>query len=619
MKAQLLGALLVTLAITSCSLGFLETEAQTGVLQSKFEAGRVAIVFGFSSDVVSVLQIRRLLEHQGLLYDVVADANVSLLEKRLFSAIVVIGVFQPDDGLVAFLEGAVRNGAGSIWVGGELPASLSALFGVAPEDLLAVDFQDVRAIDYGDVATGVFGETLYPVALAGGFAQGYFVDDSGRRVAVAEVSFKQAGFGLTYYFGYDVASWWYSDVNAPWLRAYRLYLALEDVLSERLVVRLAAYPRNLKSAFIARIEDVDPLHNSVDWLSRAGDYLDYYSARGASLTVSLIPVYVDPSIDLTAKLGDASAGPLRAWLSEVLLKGGTIVQHGYTHQLGDQKTGVAAELFDSEKQSWLSYEEQLDRIGKGIDQIFSSMGFSLQGFEAPHYLANGDTYAALRALGFTFVTQNSNTPFFDRYEAVEGLVNIPETLGYVPLEFPAGLEEQMMFNMDVLYNMSAPMLFFNHLFEDASSRVGERLLDHAVEKRGVWLTNAASLAGFWHERLSAYTSMNVDLGSDGKVRIVLGQCDRAGLTLVFNQEVQIQSISVNGAGWPVFNENYVILPVLPFSTNSVVIDLEGAERNVNLPVGLFSLVSSVVFSSFFVLKVRRGKFLLKSGGVLVDG
>lgn len=618
LRTKLLGAMIIALVISTGALWFFEAKAETDFLPGEtVESGRIAVVVGSElSDDVSLLQVRRLLEHEGLLYEIIPDTGLSSLKYGRFSAIIVVGSSQP---LIEApdnpLKGAVAGGTGLIWIGGELSNSLSSLLGVASEDQNAVDFQTVKAIKYGDVITQVFNETLYPVMLAGASALGFFVDDLGRSVAPAETLYKKGNSGLTYYFAYDAAEWWFADLSTPWLRAYRISLALKAVLSEHLIVRLAAYPRNLQSVFITRIEDVDPLHNSYDWLSRADSYLDYYSVRSAPLTVGLIPLYVDPSIGLIVSLGDESASSLRNWLSKVFVRGGTIVQHGYTHQFDDQKTGTAPEFFNSDTQTWLSLKEQKDRIDTGANLIYSNLGSIPKGFEAPHYFANNDTYTALSELGFNYVTQNSNTPFFDRYELADGLVNIPETLGYIPLELPANLEEQMMFNMDMLYNMSAPMLFFDHLFDDESLRIGENLLDYAMEKQGVWLTSSWGLADFWLERLSAYKNLSVDVATDGRIDIVLGQSNSAGLTLVFNRQVKIKSLAVNGAECPAYNGNYAVLPVLPNSSNSVVIDLSSARQNANLSLGLFSVVLSVVLSSVYVHReVKRSKLRLKTDG-----
>ena len=137
--------------------------------------------------------------------------------------------------------------------------------------------------------------------------------------------------------------------------------------------------------------------------------------RNAALTISLTPTYVDPELNLNFGIEEPQDHALRMWLSEVLMNGGTIVEHGYTHQIGDQKTGVAPEFYDETTQTWMSFENQKLRIQTAASQIHESLGFDPKGFEAPHYIANSDTYLALSELGFQYVTQNTNTAFFDRF------------------------------------------------------------------------------------------------------------------------------------------------------------------------------------------------------------
>jgi len=578
------------------------------------KSSKVAVVIGKALAYdIPLVQVRRLLEHQGLTYDVVKDGDLSRQRCEKYSAIIVVGISKPNLSSLDNLSRIVEDGTGLIWIGEGLPDSLYELFGIREVSMGENELEGIKRIDYGTVSAKVFNETLYGVEPSGAFAEGFFVDQANRKIAPAELSYrKNNASGLTYYFAYDVYSWWGADLDVPWLRAYRLQIALDRLLSEHLIVRLAPYPRNLRSVFITRIEDVDPLHTSPEWLTRADNYLEYYSARNVPLTVSLTPTYIEPSKRLRVDLGADSADALRRWLSDVVIRGGSLVEHGSTHQYGGKKTGVAPEFFDEEEGKWLTLDEQMHRISHGASQIYSNLGFSVKGFESPHYLANHDTYIALRSLGFKYVTHNSDTPFFDRYGLAERLVNIPETLGFIPLNASEDMQEKMCFNMDMLYNMSGVMLFFNHLFEDEALQIGERLLNHALKKQSVWYTNTDNLADFWHERLNAYSRMNISVEVDERIKVVLGSSRKAGLTLVLNEGKEIRSVKVNGNPWPVFDKNYVILPVLPEQSNEVIIDLSETEANSNLPYGALTIALSTIFSALLYRAIRGRKTLEKS-------
>jgi hypothetical protein len=284
------------------------------------------------------------------------------------------------------------------------------------------------------------------------------------------------------------------------------------------------------------------------------------------------------------------------------MRGGTIIEHGYTHQIGGEKTGVAPEFFDESTQTWLSLENQKIRIATGANQIHASLGFEPKGFEAPHYVANSDTYQALSELGFEYVTHNSNTAFFDRFNLKGSMVNVPETLGYIPLDSSEEAEVRIKSNMDYLYNMGALMLYFNHLFDDRMLNAGEDLLNYAIEKGNVWVTNTGSLANFWAQRYHAYKDMTVSTVNNKTVIIELGASARAGLTLVIDNAPQIRSVSVNGFAWSVFDGNHVVLPALPNGSNTVVLSFEEDSSNANQLLGYPIIVASVVFSLLIVLK-----------------
>jgi hypothetical protein len=281
--------------------------------------------------------------------------------------------------------------------------------------------------------------------------------------------------------------------------------------------------------------------------------------------------------------------------------GGTIVEHGYTHQIGNAKTGVSPEFFDETTQTWLSLENQKLRIAEAARQIRESLGFSPKGFEAPHYIANQDTYRALSELGFLYVTQNSNTAFFDRFNLDQGLVNIPETLGYIPIDSGEDLKVRIESNMDYLYDMSGVMLYFNHLFDDQMLQTGKELLDYAQSKGDVWITNTDNLADFWTQRYRAYQGMTVDTSSN-LLTLELGPSNRAGLTVAVSNAPQIEGVEINGVQWPVFSGDQVILPALTESSNTIAITFGQADTNSNQIFGYPLVMVSFFFSVFIVLR-----------------
>jgi len=192
-------------------------------------------------------------------------------------------------------------------------------------------------------------------------------------------------------------------------------------------------------------------------------------------------------------------------------------------------------------------------------------------------------------------------------------VNVPETLGYIPIDTAPDIKMRIQSNMDYLYNMSGLMLYFNHLFDDQMLQIGKELFDYVSAKENVWLTNADALADFWTQRYRAYQDMTTQVQGDKKsLTIKLGPSNRAGLTLAIDNAPQIRGVSVNGVQWPVFNSSKVILPVLSENQNTIVITFEETDTNTSQVFGYPIIILSIIVSAFIVLRKSGFKKLIKS-------
>jgi hypothetical protein len=543
------------------------------------------------------------LEHQGILYEILTDNEFMKQPSRSYLAIIVLGCTHPALS-TDVINGYVERERGVLWIGEALPDSFYPFFGIKKAENTE-QFASISEIRYDGLgSTLVFNEALCPICSINASVHGVFTNNASEEIAPAEVSFQKNGSGLTYFFAYDVCSWWNADFHQPWLRAYRLYHALETILSNDLLVRLSPYPSGKRAAFICRIEDVDPLHNADAWVSRAENYLTHYTASGAPLTISVIPMYVEPANGFSVELDSEESGALRHWLCDVICKGGAIVQHGYTHQYGEGKTGVASEFFNEESGEWLSINEQKERIAAGARALTASLSYCVKGFEAPHYVANNDTFAALSLLGFKYVTHNTNTPFLDRYLLCDGLVNLPETLGYFPLNFTDMTVSNIKNNMDILHEMGGVMLFFNHLYDDSASYAGKALLAYSQAKEGVWLTQTDNLASFWLERTKAYQEMEVTIGKE--LEVVLGPTDKEGLTLLVQNGFEIQGVSINGKPWASFDNDSVILPSMKGEKNRIVI-YAGSVYNSKCGLGLSLFFFSTIISVILIKPLTKSE------------
>ena len=192
-------------------------------------------------------------------------------------------------------------------------------------------------------------------------------------------------------------------------------------------------------------------------------------------------------------------------------------------------------------------------------------------------------------------------------------MNVPETLGYIPIDSTENVKARIESNMDLLYSMGGVMLYFNHLFDEQMLQTGKELLDDAIAKKNIWVTNAGNLADFWAQRYRAYEDMNASISSDRNVLTVkLGPSNRAGLTLALENIPQIQNVEVNGLQWSVFNGSQVILPVLTENQNTITITFRETSTNANQVFGYPVIILSVFVSIFIVLRKSGIEKLTKS-------
>jgi hypothetical protein len=581
-------------------------EASGGASASAIQIKKVVLLVGpnLSQNAADLDSLRTMVEHLGFGYSINTLSNMTLDPGRtgvviaLASTWDTLNVSQADS-LSAFIVG----GGGVVWAGGKLVDHLFSVFGVQ-DSMNTASLDAASAVQYGSVSTLLFNESLYPVRAVRAEVSGYFTDNTGSQLAPAETTYSPApSAGRTYYFAYHAFAWWNGDPANPWLRAQRIELALEGALSGQSTIRLGTYPDGMKSAFLTRIEDVDPLHTGSEWLKRANDFLGYYASHGAYLSVALIPMYVDPSANLQIPLGAQSASMLRAWLTEVVVHGGSILQHGYTHQAGSFHTGSLGEFYDNQANIWLTLAQQRERILLGREEIQSAMGINVTGFVTPNYSSDNDTYAALESLGFQYVTEDHNTPYADRY-GLDGLINIPETMGYIPINASSAVQAGTIATMDTLYSMGGVMQFYDHLYDGSEASIGEALLDHSMTLRSVWYTDPNQLAIFWQNRFRAYDAMSTQ-SSPSSIDVTLGPASTPGLTLVLANLGPIAWVTVDGRPWSSFNGSEVVLPALSGGTNQVVIGLSGASGNGNSGFGLGMSIVSVATSIAFVTRIYQ--------------
>ena len=601
----------------ACAL-FLSTLVSTMTLrafgpeETKMSSFRIGVVAD-EEPREGLTHLSDMLAHLGYPYDFIQEES-QVLELRRYSLLVIFesGLRKLGDDPSSTISTYAREGTNLLWIG---PGSgqddqetLARVFGLRFISQAQAESYRVGYASFRSGNTKIFREMITNVELAGAKAEGFFLDLTFKRLSPSETYFQFGAGSIAYFFAYDVSSWWNVDLESPWSRPARLASAIQFALSNIPTVILRPYPRNLASAFICRMEDVDPLHTSEEWLSRAHRYLQEHVARNVPLSVALIPVYVDPGSRSEIRLGTDSAEPVREWLRTVIRGRGSIIQHGYTHQHGTQRTGVGTEFLVNG--TWMSFEDQMRRISVGKDEIERALNTRVLAFEAAHYKLNENTLRAMERLGFKYLLDDHDSPFYGFWpqnaDATEpSIFAIPETLSYIPLGSPVSMEIELREAIDQLFKSQGILLLYNHLYDDAALTIGLRAMEYALRKGHVWTPNIDEMGRFALERAKAYKRFAVAYESE--VTVTLGKCSERGLTLSVNGQKEISWVQVNGKEWPVFNANFTILPELPEASNTILIGFkEQPSRQSLSPLWAVSLLGVTTCMAFRFAKRTFG-------------
>ncbi|CDF59206.1 polysaccharide deacetylase family protein [Thermobrachium celere] len=207
-----------------------------------------------------------------------------------------------------------------------------------------------------------------------------------------------------------------------------VFYILCDVLHEILKI-----PHREEKKVFVRIEDV---HARVDIkrLRRIGDYL---KSEGIPYMIALIPAYKENGRIYKMSDNREFVETIRYLQSN----GASIVLHGYTHQIRDERTGEGYEFWDIKNNRPPSDDMEKymqDRIYSAVLECVKNGIYPLA-FEAPHYAINKEGYDFLKKHFSTYVghIQTSNYSFcttaypfkIQNIEFINRL--IPENLGYV--------------------------------------------------------------------------------------------------------------------------------------------------------------------------------------------
>jgi uncharacterized protein YdaL len=224
---------------------------------------------------------------------------------------------------------------------------------------------------------------------------------------------------------------YFSDLptlNSSYTDRYLLFAdKLHDILNEQHTEEHKA---------IIRIEDITPMDNP----DRLREIADILSERGIPFLVGVVPIYVNPGLDLHITLSDRPE--VVDALKYMVQNGGTIVMHGVTHQYRGVSTSDF-EFWDGNSNKPIVDEDVNDitkKIEMGIDEFVKNGLYPLL-WETPHYTASFKTYETVSKFFSACIEQRLAIENFDYGQYYPYIINkdlfgqkiYPENMGYVPL------------------------------------------------------------------------------------------------------------------------------------------------------------------------------------------
>mgnify|MGYP001190345364 CR=1 FL=1 len=263
-----------------------------------------------------------------------------------------------------------------------------------------------------------------------------------------------------------------SDLRPPFSIAFAE--GLHDVFTED----VSRAEQQSKNPGYLRLEDIHPLVDP-DHMMEIARIL---KEKDIPYMVAVIPVYTNP---VTGKQYHFSDSPeLLKVLKYMQDNGGSIILHGYTHQYRQSETGEGFEFWDVEHNmpiyhghvdrvvaktaddftSVEAYEQYMnerkaferkyieERLSRGIQEL-ANYGLYPLAFEAPHYTMSQHGYEVAAEYFSTYSGQlqlsdenweiMSTAPYVTRPTFLQGMLLLPETIGYLQPENPQAIEQMM--------------------------------------------------------------------------------------------------------------------------------------------------------------------------------
>ncbi|MFZ5644510.1 MAG: DUF2334 domain-containing protein [Bacillota bacterium] len=218
--------------------------------------------------------------------------------------------------------------------------------------------------------------------------------------------------------------------------------AVKEIVKENANAAEAANGLEKRPALL-RLEDVGPggLYQSVENLQKLKIVAEYLHQEGIPFHVSLIPRMTVPRKGYDVSITDQTPYAKEFVNTIKYLEGigGIIGVHGYTHQSGEDASGIGFEFYDKSKNpgvpNTLNYSR--GRVASAIE-LFERAGIKPAYWETPHYTASMNQYQAFEEqIGLIYEDKyrgaNFAKPQTLDYDGrgYRGYTTIPTPLGYI--------------------------------------------------------------------------------------------------------------------------------------------------------------------------------------------
>jgi len=311
--------------------------------------------------------------------------------------------------------------------------------------------------------------------------------------------------------GFDILSFWkHPEDLSAYLRPLLLTRLINRQLSNGYVAKHGSINAH-QAPLMLRWEDVAPLpgwDTQQPFLAALPRFEALLGQARIPLNIAVVSRFVDPLNRIQVDWSDQTPANelLRSFVRRQLAKGASLIAHGYTHQFGDtpnDRSKADAEMWDEARESFLSIEQQRERVTSARAAIIQDWQQTALIWETPHYQANSDTYRVVADAGFRFVVESDSSLFPNRggydHRLDRRLLNLPETGYEVPLDRVAIQQRQDLWRRAIqpdLYEIGAPFLFFYHgISELQLDALGS--LVHFVNRFDYWKPTLRQYAEFW--------------------------------------------------------------------------------------------------------------------------